>query len=413
MRLIKPKVELINQEPGIEGLFKHMELCARTCYKSEDKITEDSAKKFINNVIIARGHTAMLEHGTVYLRYDFKANDDSNPIAHRLWSKYNKNQYSEAVQAQPVPGIHDGFVAITTNCRVLLQNGWLEDLQYLCGPTEYHVKRVTVRFICDMGVAREFCRHRLFSFAQESTRYCNYSKAKFGKELNCIIPCWYKNMFEGNSYNIELCHTYDLTISEGLSRTEAAWIQAMCEAESTYFGLLTEGEPAQQARNVLPLALKTELIMTGTVEQWIEFLKLRCANDAHPQARELAIELRDRLLLDDYIDIDAEGNLQVSKGTRRYKRELHKEEAKLLDYKMHLVIRFILFLKYLITFRMQDAKDALDMDKELSKEEEALLRKHLANFLRREPYVRPYPKIGRNAPCPCGSGKKYKHCCGR
>lgn len=91
--------------------------------------------------------------------------------------------------------------------------------------------------------------------------------------------------------------------------------------------------------------------------------------------------------------------------TRRYKRELHKEEAKLLDYKMHLVIRFVLFLKYLITFRMQD--------KELSKEEEALLRKHLANFLRREPYVRPYPKIGRNAPCPCGSGKKYKHCCGR
>jgi thymidylate synthase (FAD) len=312
MRLIKPKVELINQEPGVEGLFKHMELCARTCYKSEDKITEDSAKKFINNVIIARGHTAMLEHGTVYLRYDFKANDDSNPIAYRLWSKYNENQYSEAVQAQPVPGIPDGFVAITTNYRVLLQNGWLEDLQYLCELTEYHVKRVTVRFICDMGVAREFCRHRLFSFAQESTRYCNYSKAKFGKELNCIIPCWYKNMFEGNSYNIELCHTYDLTISEGLSRTEAAWIQAMCEAESTYFGLLTEGEPAQQARNVLPLALKTELIMTGTVEQWIEFLKLRCANDAHPQARELAIELRDRLLLDDYIDIDAEGNLQVS-----------------------------------------------------------------------------------------------------
>ena len=99
--------------------------------------------------------------------------------------------------------------------------------------------------------------------------------------------------------------------------------------------------------------------------------------------------------------------------TRRYKRELHKEEVKLLDYKMHLVIRFVLFLKYLITFRMQDAKDALDMDKELSKEEEALLRKHLANFLRREPYVRPYPKISRNAPCPCGSGKKYKHCCGR
>lgn len=308
MRLIKPKVELINQEPGVEGLFKHMELCARTCYKSEDKITEDSAKKFINNVIIARGHTAMLEHGTVYLKIPYGIMYDTGYFSNEaIATKYIDNPYSIVQNSQ----IYD-YWCVTSNYRVLLQNGWLDDLQYLCEPTEYHVKRVTVRFICDMGVAREFCRHRLFSFAQESTRYCNYSKAKFGKELNCIIPCWYKNMFEGNSYNIELCHTYDLTISEGLSRTEAAWIQAMCEAESTYFGLLTEGEPAQQARNVLPLALKTELIMTGTVEQWIEFLKLRCANDAHPQARELAIELRDRLLLDDYIDIDAEGNLQVS-----------------------------------------------------------------------------------------------------
>lgn len=308
MRLIKPKIKLINQEPGVEGLFKHMELCARTCYKSEDKITEDSAKKFINNVIIARGHTAMLEHGTVYLKIPYGIMYDTGYFSNEdIATKYIDNPYSIVQNSQ----IYD-YWCVTSNYRVLLQNGWLEDLQYLCEPTEYHVKRVTVRFICDIGVAREFCRHRLFSFAQESTRYCNYSKAKFGKELNCIIPCWYKNMFEGNSYNIELCHTYDLTISEGLSRTEAAWIQAMCEAESTYFGLLTEGEPAQQARNVLPLALKTELIMTGTVEQWIEFLKLRCANDAHPQARELAIELRDRLLLDDYIDIDAEGNLQVS-----------------------------------------------------------------------------------------------------
>lgn len=307
MRLIKPKIELINQEPGVEGLFKHMELCARTCYKSENKITEDSAKRFINNVIIARGHTAMLEHGTVYLKIPYGIMYDTGDFSNEaIATKYIDNPYSIVQNSQ----IYD-YWCVTSNYRVLLQNGWLDDLQYQCEPTEYHVKRVTVRFICDMGVAREFCRHRLFSFAQESTRYCNYSKAKFGKELNCIIPCWYKNMFEGNSYNIELCHTYDLTISEGLSRTEAAWIQAMCEAESTYFGLLTEGEPAQQARNVLPLALKTELIMTGTVEQWIEFLKLRCATDAHPQARELAIQLRDRLLLENYIDIDEEGNLQV------------------------------------------------------------------------------------------------------
>lgn len=307
MRLIKPKVEIINQEPGVEGLFKHMELCARTCYKSEDKITEDSARKFIDNVIVARGHTAMLEHGTVYLKIPYGIMYDTGYFSNEaIATKYIDNPYSIVQNSQ----IYD-YWCVTTNYRVILQNGWLEDLQYLCEPTEYHVRRITVRFICDMGVAREFCRHRVFSFAQESTRYCNYSKAKFGKELNCIIPRWYKNMFEGNSYNIELCHTYDLTISEGLSRTEAAWIQAMCEAESTYFGLLTEGEPAQQARNVLPLALKTELIMTGTDEQWAGFFNLRCARDAHPQARELAIELRDRMILAGYINTYDPGSIQV------------------------------------------------------------------------------------------------------
>lgn len=307
MRLIKPKVEIINQEPGVEGLFKHMELCARTCYKSEDKITEDSARKFIDNVIVARGHTAMLEHGTVYLKIPYGIMYDTGYFSNEaIATKYIDSPYSIVQNSQ----IYD-YWCVTSNYRVLLQNGWLDDLQYLCEPTEYHVRRITVRFICDMGVAREFCRHRVFSFAQESTRYCNYSKAKFDKELNCIIPCWYKNMFEGNSYNIELCHTYDLTISEGLSRTEAAWIQAMCEAESTYFGLLTEGEPAQQARNVLPLALKTELIMTGTDEQWAGFFNLRCARDAHPQARELAIELRDRMILAGYINTYDPGSIQV------------------------------------------------------------------------------------------------------
>jgi thymidylate synthase (FAD) len=307
VRLIKPKVEIINQKPGVEGLFKHMELCARTCYKSEDKITEDSARKFIDNVIVARGHTAMLEHGTVYLKISYGIMYDTGYFSNEaIATKYIDNPYSIVQNSQ----IYD-YWCVTSNYRVLLQNGWLDDLQYLCEPTEYHVRRITVRFICDMGVAREFCRHRVFSFAQESTRYCNYSKAKFGKELNCIIPCWYKNMFEGNSYNIELCHTYDLTISEGLSRTEAAWIQAMCEAESTYFGLLTEGEPAQQARNVLPLALKTELIMTGTDEQWAGFFNLRCARDAHPQARELAIELRDRMILAGYINTYDPGSIQV------------------------------------------------------------------------------------------------------
>lgn len=301
MKLIKPSFEIWEQEPSLEGIYKQIERAGRVCYKSEDKIAEGTAKAFVDRMI-ARGHGAMLEHGTVYLMAKTKLvnyyihPEDGEDEEYNPLEKYYQNEYSYINN-------DDTNLYVTTNLRVLVENGWLNDLEYQCEPTEYHEKRITVKFVCDRGVSHEFVRHRVFSFAQESTRYCNYSKAKFGKELNCIIPCWYKNMFEGNSYNIELCHTYDLTISEGLSRTEAAWIQAMCEAESTYFGLLTEGEPAQQARNVLPLALKTELIMTGTIEQWKGFFKLRDAGSAHPQAYELAHPLHEEFIKRGYVAI--------------------------------------------------------------------------------------------------------------
>lgn len=290
MKLIKPSFEIWEQESGLEGVYKQIERAGRVCYKSEDKIAEGTAKAFVDRMI-ASGHGAMLEHGTVYLEIP------DYGVSRLKFEKYMRNPYSTSISSD----VDSSY--ITTNLRVLVENGWLNDLEYQCEPTEYHEKRITVKFVCDRGVSHEFVRHRVFSFAQESTRYCNYSKAKFGKELNCIIPCWYKNMFEGNSYNIELCHTYDLTISEGLSRTEAAWIQAMCEAESTYFGLLTEGEPAQQARNVLPLALKTELIMTGTIEQWKGFFKLRDAGSAHPQAYELAHPLHEEFIKRGYVAV--------------------------------------------------------------------------------------------------------------
>ena len=169
MKLIKPSFEIIEQQSGLDGLYKQIELAGRTCYHSEDKITPDSAKEFVDRMIKS-GHGAVLEHGTVYLRYNFKAGGDSNSTAYWLWSKYNENKYSESVQAQPIPGVPNGFVAITTNYRVLVENNWLDDLKYLCEPTEYHKKRVCVRFICDRGVSHEYVRHRVFSFAQESTR---------------------------------------------------------------------------------------------------------------------------------------------------------------------------------------------------------------------------------------------------
>ena len=301
MKLIKPSFLIKEQESGLEGLYKQIEWVGRHCYKSHDKITENSAKEFVDRMIKS-GHGAMLEHGTVYLRYDFEAKEDSNKIAYRLWSKYNENKYSESVQAQPISGVPNGFVAITTNYRVLVENNWLDDLKYLCEPTEYHEKRVCVRFICDRGVSHEFVRHRVFSFAQESTRYCNYSKDKFGNEVTFIIPCW-MDISEGS---IELGN-YDKTSArykDGIVRqidtippyTGVDFIRNLCESESDYLLMLNRGWTPQQARAVLPNALKTELVMTGFVKDFKHFFELRCDPAAHPQARELAIPLKEEFI---------------------------------------------------------------------------------------------------------------------
>ena len=161
MRLIKPSIEILEQEPGIQGIYKQIEKAGRTCYKSENLITEDSAEKFVN-MIKDRQHTAMLEHGTVYLSCS-----DAEFIY--LGLRYECNNYSNVVWEEFAPGYRTR-VYITTNYRVLYENNWLDDLKYLCEPTEYHEKRITVKFICDRGVSHEFVRHRVFSFAQESTR---------------------------------------------------------------------------------------------------------------------------------------------------------------------------------------------------------------------------------------------------
>lgn len=179
-------------------------------------------------------------------------------------------------------------VAITTNLRVLVENGWLDDLQYICEPTKYHEKRITVRFICDRGVSHEFVRHRVFSFAQESTRYCNYSKDKFGNELTFIQPC-YLNEAELAQYG-----PYHL-VSRNKS-PESIFICSLNNAEKDYLTLIESGWKAQEARAVLPNALKTELVMTGFATDWPHFFELRCASNAHPQARELAIPLYDEFL---------------------------------------------------------------------------------------------------------------------
>lgn len=155
MKLIKPSFKIIGQQPGLEGLYKQIEMAGRTCYKSEDKITEDSAKEFVDRMIKS-GHGAMLEHGTVYLALDITSREQ--------YFKYCYNKFSVTKSIGNAEyGTWKGFV--TTNLRVLIENDWMDDLQYLCEPTEYHERRITVKFVCDRGVSHEFVRHKILCVA--------------------------------------------------------------------------------------------------------------------------------------------------------------------------------------------------------------------------------------------------------
>ena len=160
MRLIKSSYEIWQQPSGLEGVYKQIERVGRVCYKSEDKITEDSAKPFVDRMIKS-GHGAMLEHGTVYLKVPYGKMDDNGEFENEgIMYSYHNNHYSI------VKSGNDDNWYITTNYRVLVENDWLNDLMYLCDePTIFHEKRICVRFICDRGVSHEFVRHKILCAA--------------------------------------------------------------------------------------------------------------------------------------------------------------------------------------------------------------------------------------------------------
>lgn len=284
MKLCKPLFEIWEQSAGLEGVYKQIERVGRVCYKSEDKITEDSAKPFVDRMIKS-GHGAMLEHGTVYLQYE-TVKSAINPLTKYYLNKYSKVKAIEGATKETMR------LFVTTNLRVLVENGWLDDLQYICEPTESHERRITVHFVCDRGVSHEFVRHRAMSFAQESTRYCNYSKDKFGNELTFIIPNWVNTHCPNKE-------------QEGPSVPDMEWSSAMLNAEASYKILLKMGWTPQQARAVLPNSLKTELVVTGFTSDWNHFFDLRARGTTgapHPQAKELAEPLMKEFIIRNYID---------------------------------------------------------------------------------------------------------------
>lgn len=294
MKLIESSVQIIEEKDP----YKMIELAGRTYYKSEDKITENSAKEFVDRMI-KLGHGAMLEHGTIYLRIRETVNGNIPP-AMLYWRHLTNSTYSKVIYKieadHPYEGNY-GVLYITTNLRVLVENNRLDDLQYQVEPTEYHEKRITAKFICDRGVSHEFVRHRVFSFAQESTRYCDYSKDKFGNDITYIIPSWL-DLPEGkySNWDNDWCDVSELKLLypevDNLSDPANCFLQSIKNAEYYYFMLINRGWKPQQARQVLPFAVCSPLVMTGFESDWEHFFELRCSGAAHPDAKKLADELK-------------------------------------------------------------------------------------------------------------------------
>lgn len=260
MKLIDSKAEILNQESGLRGIYKQIELAGRTCYKSENKITDESSTDFVQRMIEC-GHTAMLEHGTVYL----KCTNFEWPQIPAI--VFDRNPYSKVHH-------NSNGIYVTTNYRVIRENNLLDCMRFLCEPTEFHERRITLKFTTDRGVSHELVRHRVFSFAQESTRYCNYSKDKFGNELTFIIPSW-----AGCKDEISYTHYFDVEEREKLQtdfgQSYGGFVHQLSLIEDEYLCQLEYGRTPQEARQILPNALKTEIVMTGFVSDWKHFFDLR------------------------------------------------------------------------------------------------------------------------------------------
>ena len=305
MRIVNPTVEIWDYAQA--DILKHIERCGRVCYKSEDKITEGSAEKFVAG-IIKRGHEAVLEHGTLafeirYYVYNWfrDAMDllrDHGVLSYlnltgrppyyiisgniRAWRDFIKacEQYTTIVPSYLYPVIrsHPALFPEWLNIIDDVDSAELRPLcdGWTCTPPDHDVhKYYTVKFVCDRGISHEIVRHRLASYCQESTRYCNYSKEGFGGEITVVKP----NFIDERTWAWN------------------RWKRSCEAAEMTYFDMLDYGMTPQQARCILPNSLKTEVVMTANLAEWKHFLKLRCSAAAHPQMREVA-----RMVADQFLD---------------------------------------------------------------------------------------------------------------
>ena len=292
-------MKIINAQASVlveNDLIKKIEKCGRVCYKSEDKITEDSAEKFVAN-IIKRGHEAVLEHASFIFQVSCNVYEDLRDRVMFVENRYPVKMYlrftdldgymvSGNVRAwrdffcfAGVPPYMNDFV----EANPILFPEFKNDSPFNFKRGKWSIRQISVdelvssyqrlvhedisvKFICDRGVTHEIVRHRPASFCQESTRYCNYSNGKFGGEITVIKPCFFKEN----------------------STRYLNWFVACESAETAYNAIIEDGGTPQEARDVLPNSLKTELIMTAPLMEWCHFFNLRMSSAAHPQMQEVA-----------------------------------------------------------------------------------------------------------------------------
>lgn len=283
-----PQFEIWNQEPGMDGIYRQVERAGRVCYKSEDHCTAESARPFVERMIKSQ-HTAMLEHATVYLLYrdgETASAEQGGDATGETWQRYERNKFSKVTTV-------DGCHYVTTNLRVLAENQWLADLDHLTEPLAHHERRVTVHFTTQIATTREFNRHRANSMAEQSTRYCNYSKDKFGNEISINIPEWVRALSVEEPAQIDFLELAK-KVTEGQADDYENWLFANLAAERAYLNLIAAGRKPQEARAILPLDTNTELIHTAFVSDWKHFFDLRAKGTTgapHPDAKVLALPL--------------------------------------------------------------------------------------------------------------------------
>lgn len=317
MKLIEPNVEYWPQSSGLVGVWDQIARATRVSYQSsarDGESSEDFVKRVILKPALIEGdlndlksckfnfdamHGSCLEHGTVYLALP---TDTIIPISANRWAQYRINPYSDGGSVCEVNG--EKRVAITSNMRVLLENGWLEDLQYLCNPTPYHQRRYTFSVITDIGVSREANRTRKLSITEQSTRYCCYNANKFGGEITYVKPAWeskdkpliggpFEGMSDGDLFRKLLDDINEDINTQWTAKTY--YIFGLLASEFAYMGMRNNGEVADKCRQVLNLNTKTQVVYTAFANDWKHFLKLRADNvsgKAHENIQIIAKKIK-------------------------------------------------------------------------------------------------------------------------